>query len=155
MTDQPTQPEPGEDPLKPDAVPGGAGAWLFGAMIGAVMVALIVAAWIGGKDEGKRQAEKNASTPATRSTPAAAPTAATGPGKQLFAAKCGSCHTLKSAGTKGAVGPNLDDLKPDAALVLSALKNGGAGSGTMPPQLYTGKQAQQVADYVAAASGGG
>lgn len=155
MTDKPTQPEPGQEPLQPEAVPGGAGAWLFGAMIGAVMVALIVAAWIGGKDAGKREAEKNASAPATRSTPAAAPAAATGPGKQLFAAKCGSCHTLKSADTKGAIGPNLDDLKPDTALVLAALKNGGAGSGAMPSQLYTGEQAQQVADYVAAASGGG
>ena len=155
MTDQPTQPEPGEEPLKPDAVPGGVGAWLFGAMIGAVMVALIVAAWIGGKDEGKRQAEKNASAPATKSAPAAAPTTTAGPGKQLFASKCGGCHTLKAADTTGAIGPNLDDLKPDAALVLAALKNGGAGTGRMPPQLYTGEQAKQVADYIAAASGGG
>ena len=30
-------------------------------------------------------------------------------GKQLFTAKCGSCHTLADAGTKGAIGPNLDD----------------------------------------------
>ncbi|MGI8606037.1 MAG: c-type cytochrome, partial [Gaiellaceae bacterium] len=30
-------------------------------------------------------------------------------GKQLFSAKCGSCHVLKDAGTQGVVGPNLDD----------------------------------------------
>lgn len=30
-------------------------------------------------------------------------------GKQLFTAKCGSCHTLADAATKGAIGPNLDD----------------------------------------------
>ena len=30
-------------------------------------------------------------------------------GKQLFTAKCGSCHVLADAGTKGAIGPNLDD----------------------------------------------
>src|ERR687889_465450 len=30
-------------------------------------------------------------------------------GKQLFVKKCGSCHMLKRAGTKGTTGPNLDE----------------------------------------------
>ena len=30
-------------------------------------------------------------------------------GKKLFAAKCGSCHTLAHANTDRPVGPNLDD----------------------------------------------
>jgi plastocyanin len=29
-------------------------------------------------------------------------------GKQLFVQRCGSCHTLSRAGTKGTTGPNLD-----------------------------------------------
>ena len=30
-------------------------------------------------------------------------------GKELFSQKCGSCHVLADAGTKGQIGPNLDD----------------------------------------------
>src|SRR4051812_29610765 len=30
-------------------------------------------------------------------------------GKQLFVSKCGSCHVLNRAGTKGTTGPNLDE----------------------------------------------
>src|SRR6187200_598431 len=30
-------------------------------------------------------------------------------GKQLFVAKCGSCHVLARAQTKGTTGPNLDE----------------------------------------------
>jgi cytochrome c6 len=32
-----------------------------------------------------------------------------GTGKQLFVSRCGTCHVLADAGTKGPVGPNLDD----------------------------------------------
>src|SRR3954447_11293341 len=35
-------------------------------------------------------------------------------GKQLFVSKCGSCHTLARAQTKGTVGPNLDEAFQDA-----------------------------------------
>ena len=33
-------------------------------------------------------------------------------GSSIFAANCGSCHTLADAGTTGTVGPNLDESKP-------------------------------------------
>jgi cytochrome c oxidase subunit 1 len=73
--------------------------------------------------------------------------------RQLFASTCGSCHTLKDAGTTGRVGPDLDSLKPDSARVRAAIARGGAGSGTMPPTLLQGDEAAQVADYVAKVAG--
>src|SRR3954451_8893253 len=41
-------------------------------------------------------------------------------GKQMFVQKCGSCHTLARADTKGTTGPNLD------AAFKQALKEGQA-----------------------------
>jgi mono/diheme cytochrome c family protein len=74
-------------------------------------------------------------------------------GKAVFeSAGCGSCHTLADAGTSGAVGPNLDDAKPDAALVKERVTN---GKGPMPPfkgQL-TDAQIADVAAYVSSVAG--
>jgi len=74
-------------------------------------------------------------------------------GKTVFeSAGCGSCHTLADAGTTGAVGPNLDDAKPDAALVKERVTNGKA---PMPPfkgQL-TDAQIADVAAYVSSVAG--
>jgi mono/diheme cytochrome c family protein len=74
-------------------------------------------------------------------------------GKLIFSQSCGTCHTLKDAGTNGQVGPVLDQVKPNKALVLSALKKGGLGSGTMPANIVTGKDAQDVATYVSSVAG--
>jgi mono/diheme cytochrome c family protein len=74
-------------------------------------------------------------------------------GKQIFTQSCGTCHTLADAGTNGTVGPNLDQLKPDKARVQAAIKNGGAGSGAMPANIVTGKEAQAVATYVSSVAG--
>jgi cytochrome c6 len=65
---------------------------------------------------------------------------------------CALCHTLKDAGTSGAVGPILDELQPDAARVVAALKN---GIGAMPSYKATLSEAQMQAlgRYVAKASG--
>jgi cytochrome c553 len=70
--------------------------------------------------------------------------------KAKFVSTCGGCHTLANAGTKGAVGPNLDQLKPDAARVERQILNGGA---VMPAKLLTGQDAKDVAAYVAAVAG--
>jgi mono/diheme cytochrome c family protein len=66
--------------------------------------------------------------------------------KQIFANTCGGCHTLKAAGTEGQVGPNLDELKPDAARVKKAIAE---GPSVMPANLVTGAKADAVAKFVA------
>ena len=129
---------------------GTGGAWLFGIVAGLILIALIIAAYSAGLDKGREEAKPAAGGGARTETAAPAPS---GPGRQLFASNCGSCHTLSAADTSGKVGPNLDDLKPDAARVQAAIRNGGTGSGGMPKNVVTGQQAQQVADFVAGAAG--
>lgn len=75
-------------------------------------------------------------------------------GRMLFGERCKNCHTLKAANAVAQVGPNLDDLRPQKALVLDAINNGRAqGNGNMAAQLVEGKDAEDVADFVAKASG--
>src|SRR3954452_18378514 len=91
-------------------------------------------------------------------------------GKQLFVAKCGACHVLNRAGTKGVTGPNLD-------MAFERARQDGFGQSTfkglvhrqiqqpnrmaqvdpatgktlplMPPKLVKGEDAADVAAYVA------
>src|SRR5688572_7302258 len=93
-------------------------------------------------------------------------------GKQQFVAKCGSCHILNRAGTKGVTGPNLDQA-------FARARQDGFGDSTfegivhrqigqparraqvdpetgkilpkMPANLVTGEDARDVAAYVASA----
>ncbi len=86
------------------------------------------------------------------------PTANVVRGKQLFVAKCGSCHTLSHAGSAGAVGPNLDDAFHQDRIdgVKSASIQGLVSywirypntQGVMPAGLFKGQDAQNVAAYV-------
>ena len=39
-------------------------------------------------------------------------------------AQCGVCHSLKSAGAKGEIGPNLDLLKPQLEQIIYVVTNG-------------------------------
>ena len=39
-------------------------------------------------------------------------------------AQCGVCHTLQAAGSKGLIGPNLDQLKPQIPQIIFAVTNG-------------------------------
>jgi plastocyanin len=95
-------------------------------------------------------------------------------GKQLFVAKCGSCHVLARANSTGVVGPNLDEA-------FQRARKDGFGQDTfeglvhrqilqpairqqhdpqtgkllplMPAKLVTGEDAEDVAAYVASAAG--
>src|SRR5204863_8475037 len=73
-------------------------------------------------------------------------------GKDIFTANCGSCHTLADAGTKGTVGPNLDQLKPDEARVQKQVTNGGAVMPAFKGTL-TAAQITAVAKYVSSVAG--
>ena len=84
-------------------------------------------------------------------------------GRDLFVQHCGSCHTFDAAGTVGQIGPNLGDIAIDEADVLHAIRTGGGRhskgqgtgpSGNMPRNLVTGKDAQDVAAFVAANASG-
>jgi len=75
-------------------------------------------------------------------------------GKDIFAANCGSCHTLADAGTNGQVGPNLDDLKPPLSIVQRQVTNGGAAMPAFKGRL-TAAQINAVAKYVASVAGKG
>jgi len=95
-------------------------------------------------------------------------------GKELFVAKCGSCHILNRAGTKGVVGPDLDQafararedgfgqdtfegivhrqiLQP--AIRAQVDPQTGKTLPLMPAKLVTGEDAEDVAAYVASAVG--
>jgi cbb3-type cytochrome c oxidase subunit III len=73
-------------------------------------------------------------------------------GKTIFTSNCGSCHTLKDAGTHGNVGPNLDQLKPPFATVQHQVINGGGAMPAFKGQL-TDKQIKSVAKYVSSVAG--
>lgn len=86
-------------------------------------------------------------------------------GKDLFTQKCGSCHVLARADTKGVQGPNLDEAFGPArrdglgeatveGVVLRQIGNVRRSS-TMPEDLVTGQDARDVAAYVAAVAGQG
>ena len=69
-------------------------------------------------------------------------------GASLFtSAGCGGCHTLAAARTSGTRGPDLDQLKPDTALVARQVRIGGNGMPSFAGKLSTG-DIQRVAAYV-------
>jgi plastocyanin len=83
-------------------------------------------------------------------------------GKKAFVGKCGACHVLARAGTKGSVGPNLDAAFRNS-LSVGIERNTVRGvvhqqilypelGGVMPAKLVDARVARDVAAYVAYAT---
>ena len=85
-------------------------------------------------------------------------------GKELFTEKCGQCHTLADAGTKGVIGPNLDDAFRQSRAdglgdrtiqsvvrgqISYPVEDPPTGAPGMPADIVTGEDADSVALYVA------
>jgi mono/diheme cytochrome c family protein len=80
------------------------------------------------------------------------------PGAVLFSERCSGCHTLTAAGARGSVGerisgPNLDQRHETKDQVLFAIRNGGFSGAIMPQNIVVGKEAEEVADFVARYAG--
>ena len=74
-------------------------------------------------------------------------------GRELFGLRCANCHTLK-APTHRRDRPGPRPAAPAKALVLDAIEKGRAqGNGQMAAELYTGEDAEDVANFVAKAVG--
>ncbi|WP_213641621.1 c-type cytochrome [Pseudomonas lalucatii] len=73
-------------------------------------------------------------------------------GRQVFTEQaqpaCALCHSLQDAGAAGAIGPDLDQLKPSPERVMAAVRG---GVGVMPAfaASLSAEQIEAVAHYVA------
>jgi mono/diheme cytochrome c family protein len=81
-------------------------------------------------------------------------------GAVLFAQHCSGCHTLAAAGTQGSgnrgqrtQGPNLNQREESDNDVLFAIQNGGFSGAIMPQNIVVGKEAEEVAKFVAKYAG--
>ncbi|HWP32469.1 MAG TPA: c-type cytochrome [Solirubrobacterales bacterium] len=89
-------------------------------------------------------------------------------GRVLFIKKCAACHTMAEAGTSGTQGPNLDDAfaaaraagEPGSTIegvVMSQVENPRPSNAnpavSMPADLVTGQDLEDVAAYVGAYAG--
>jgi len=84
-------------------------------------------------------------------------------GRVLFVQKCGTCHQLAQAGTAAQIGPNLDDAFAEArasgmdsdtiqGVVKAQVENPRPSTTnplvSMPPEIVTGQDLEDVAAYV-------
>jgi mono/diheme cytochrome c family protein len=84
-------------------------------------------------------------------------------GAVLFRDHCSGCHTLSLVGAQGSAtsianrvktnGPNFNIRKENEEQVLYAIRNGGFSGAIMPENIVVGKEAKEVAAFLAAYSG--
>jgi mono/diheme cytochrome c family protein len=84
-------------------------------------------------------------------------------GAQLFAERCSGCHTFDVVGAEGGAikindrervdGPNFNVRKEQAQQVLYAIRNGGYSGAIMPENIVVGREADDVAAFLAKYSG--
>ncbi len=81
-------------------------------------------------------------------------------GAELFATHCSGCHTLTAAGTQGTgnrgqrtQGPSLNQRTETYEDALFAIQNGGFSGAIMPQNIVVGKEAEEVARFVAKYAG--
>ena len=131
-----------------------AAGWIFVAIYVGFGVALPLGFLVGNHSNANAQVGGIRLTPAEKT------------GRETFGFRCGVCHTLAAANAVGKVGPNLDVIQPSSSLVLHTIQYGCLqspptptaptnclGEGNMPANIIQGKQAQQVAKFVAAVAG--
>jgi mono/diheme cytochrome c family protein len=86
-------------------------------------------------------------------------------GAKLFVERCSGCHSMGIVGAEGGAlkvkdrervdGPNFNVRKEDRESVLYAIRNGGFSGAIMPQDIVVGKEAEQVADFLAKYAGHG
>ena len=84
---------------------------------------------------------------------------------ESFNQHCSGCHTLKPANSYGSKpqgdlkpgertnGPNFNQRKVSRADALYAIRNGGFSGAIMPANIVTGREADELAAYLAKYSG--
>ena len=86
-------------------------------------------------------------------------------GAVLFNERCSGCHTFDAANAHGSKpegqlqpgertnGPNFNQRKVSRDDALFAIRNGGFSGAIMPANVVTGRDAEEVADFLAKYSG--
>lgn len=111
------------------------------AVVGGIALPAAVIAMNSGDDNGRSQGGVKL-------------TRAEAQGRQEFAAKCATCHSLEGANAVGRVGPDLDEMRPPRELTIDAIAKGRArGKGQMPAGLVDGEDAENVADFIVKVAG--